>query len=57
MPQMLSGYKTYVVMAIGIVVNGAYAMDLIDAEMVKGMNSLLVFLGLGAFRSAINKKK
>ena len=56
MPQMLSGYKTYIVMAIGILVNGMYSMDMIDAEMVKGMNSLLVFLGLGAVRSALNKK-
>ncbi len=54
---IFSGYKTYIVMVVGILVNGMYAMDLIDTEMVKGMNSLLVFLGFGAFRSAMNKKK
>lgn len=53
---MLSGYKTYIVMFIGVIVNGSFVMGFIDTEVVKGINALLVFLGFGAFRSAMKKK-
>jgi hypothetical protein len=53
---MLKGYKTYIVMAVGIVVNGCFAMGLIPVEWLPVVNSILAFLGLGALRAGVSNK-
>ena len=50
---MLKGYKTYIVMGIGVIINGLFAMGLIPAEWIGVANSILAFLGLGALRNSI----
>lgn len=46
----LKGKKTYLVMIIGVIVNGLYATGKIDAATVDVINKILVFFGLGAIR-------
>lgn len=50
---MLKGYKTYIVVAIGIIVNGAYALGYIPVEYIPMINGFLGFLGLGALRAGV----
>ena len=50
---MLKGWKTYIVMAIGVIVNGAFAMGYIPTEYLGFVNAILGFLGLGALRSGV----
>jgi len=52
---MLKGWKTYIVVAVGIIFNGLVAMGYIDESMREPVNAVLAFLGLGAMRSAIPK--
>ncbi len=52
---MLKGYKTYLIMAVGVLVNGAFAMGYIPAEWIGLVNSILGFLGLGALRAGVAK--
>jgi len=52
---MLKGWKTYLIMAIGVLVNGAFAMGYIPAEWIGLVNSILGFLGLGALRAGVAK--
>jgi hypothetical protein len=52
----MAGYKTYIVMIIGILVNGAIAMGYISADLLPTINSILGFLGLGAIRHGIAHK-
>lgn len=52
--EFLKGKKTYLVMGVGIVVNGMYVMGYIHPESLPAVNSILGFLGLGALRSSIN---
>lgn len=49
----LKGYKTYLVMLIGIVLNGLAAQGYIDASTIDLANKILVFLGLGAVRNGM----
>jgi hypothetical protein len=49
---MLSGYKTYIIMALGVIFNGLWAMGLVPVEFVPVVNSILAFLGLGALRAS-----
>jgi len=51
----LKGRKTYLVMAIGIIVNGAIVMGYLDVQYIGIINSILGFLGLGAIRAGISK--
>lgn len=51
----LSGWKSYLVMIIGILANGAVAMGYIPEAYLVTINSILGFLGLGALKSAIKK--
>ncbi len=53
MLNFLKGKKTYIVMIVGVLVNGAVAMNLIPAEYLGAINSILVFLGLGAVRAGV----
>ena len=51
----LKGRKTYLVMAIGVIVNGAIVMGYLDPQYLGVINSILVFLGLGAIRAGVKK--
>ena len=53
---MLKGWKTYIVMIVGVLVNGAIAMGYISAEYLGIANSILGFLGLGALRAGVAGK-
>lgn len=55
--KLLSGWKTYLVVAIGVIFNGLVAMGYVDESLRPTVNSILTFLGLGAMRDAINKVK
>ena len=50
---MLKGYKTYIVMAVGVLINGAFAMGYISPEYLGFVNAILGFLGLGALRAGV----
>jgi len=51
--EKLKGSKSYLVMVIGVIVNGCIAMGYIDAQYLETINSILVFLGIGAIRHGI----
>ena len=53
---MLKGWKTYIVMIIGIIANGAVAMGYIPESYLGTINSILGFLGLGALRAGVANK-
>jgi len=52
----LKGLKTYIVVAIGVLVNGAFAMGYIPVESLGIINTVLGFLGLGALRAGVAGK-
>jgi len=51
----LKGRKTFIVVAIGVIVNGLFAMDYIDEKSIDIVNMILGFLGMGAIRLGIKK--
>ena len=53
---MLKGYKTYIVVIIGILANGAYAMGLIPEGIIPIVNTILGFLGIAALRAGVAGK-
>lgn len=53
MLNFLKGKRTYIVVIVGIIVNGAVAMNLIPNEYIDLVNTILIFLGLGTIRSGI----
>ncbi len=59
----LSGFKTYLVVAAGVVLNGLSASGQLDSTVlsdpntINTANTVLGFLGLGALRSGVNKIK
>jgi len=53
---MLKGWKTYIVMIVGVIVNGAFAMGYIPEAYLGFANAILGFLGLGALRAGVAKK-
>lgn len=55
--QWLQGKKTYIVAAIGVVVNGAFAMGMIDERTVTSVDGILAFLAAGTIRAGIAKGK
>jgi len=55
MKKWLSGKKTYIIVALGVIVNGLWAMGLIDEETVKVVDGILLFTGLGTVRAGISK--
>lgn len=55
MREFLSGKKTYIVMGLGILVNGAAYMGVIDDKMVGSIDTILMFAGLGTIRAGIAK--
>lgn len=50
---MLKGWKTYIVVIIGVLANGLASQGIIPAEAIDVINKILVFLGLGAIRHGI----
>ena len=52
----LKGYKTYIIVIVGVIVNGLVAMGYIGAEHLVLINSILGLLGLGAIRLGIDNK-
>ena len=54
---MLSGKKTFLIVIIGVIVNGCAAMNIIPQDLLPVINSILGFLGLGALRLGINSSK
>jgi len=53
---MLSGKKTYLIVIVGIIANGAFAMGYIPESYLPLVNTVLGFLGIAALRSGIAKK-
>jgi hypothetical protein len=53
---MLKGKKTYIIVIIGVIVNGLYALGHIPTEWIPVANSILAFLGLGALRAGVAGK-
>lgn len=52
---MLKGYKTYLVVIVGVIINGLAAMGHIPTEYLPLANAILGFLGLGALRHGVPK--
>ena len=52
---MLKGWKTYIVVAIGVIFNGLVASGYLDESLRPTVNTILGFLGLGALRNGIPK--
>ena len=52
---MLKGYKTYIVMIVGVIINGAAAMGYLPEGYIPLANAILGFLGLGALRAGVSK--
>ena len=52
---MLNNWKTYVVAALGVILNGLVATGHIDVSVIDTVNVVLGFLGLGTVRHAISK--
>lgn len=55
--EWLKGKKTYIVVAVGVIVNGLISMGYIDESMREVVNSILAFLGLGTLRAGVEKNK
>lgn len=51
----LSGWKTYVVAAIGVIFNGLVASGYIDEGLRPTINAILTMFGLAALRDAVSK--
>lgn len=49
----LKGWKTYLIAAVGIILNGLIATGHIPESARETINSLLAFLGLGTLRAAV----
>jgi len=54
--KFLTGWKTYIVVAVGVIFNGLVAMGYIPADYIGVVNTILGFLGLGAIRAGIAGK-
>ena len=53
---MLKGWKTYIVVAVGVIFNGLVSMGYVDASMLNLVNTILGFLGLAAIRAGVAGK-
>ena len=49
----LNGYKTYILVTIGVIVYGLEAVGLIDRSIVDVVEKVVILLGLGTLRNAI----
>jgi len=50
---ILKGYKTYIIVAIGVLVYGAEAMGVLGAGTAEKLEGLLAILGLGTLRASV----
>jgi hypothetical protein len=50
---MFKGMKTYIVVIVGVLVNGAFAMGYIPEASLGLVNTILGFLGLAALRAGV----
>lgn len=50
---MLNGYKTYILVALGVLVYGAEAIGLVDHSVVDVIEKVVILLGLGTLRRAV----
>ena len=51
----LSGKKTYIVVIVGVILNGLHALGYIPPEYLPLANTILGFLGLAALRAGVSK--
>lgn len=51
--EKLKGYKTYIVVVLGVIFNGLVAMGYIDESLRPTVNTILGFLGMGALRASV----
>ena len=49
----LDGYKTYILVGLGVLVYGAEAMGLLDKGSADKLDNLFMLLGLGTMRLAV----
>jgi len=54
--KMLSGWKTYIAAALGIIAGGIYAMGWIDLQTFTAIEGIMGMLGLGFLRAGVKKK-
>ena len=52
----LKGKKTYLVIIVGIIINGLYAMGYIPQQYIPAIDATLGLLGLGALRLGMANK-
>ena len=52
---MLKGWKTYVIVAVGVIFNGLVGMGYLPEDALPVVNSILGFLGLGTLRASVKK--
>ena len=55
MIDFLQGKKTYIVMSIGVIANGLFAMGYIDEKLITLIDGIVAALGLGTIRAGISK--
>jgi hypothetical protein len=53
--KFLRGKKTYIVVIVGVIFNGAVSMGYLDPSYLELVNTVLGFLGLGTLRDGIKK--
>ena len=56
MINFLKGKKTYLIVFVGVIFNGLYAMGYVPESIVPAVNVVLGFLGLGALRAGVSGK-
>ena len=52
----MKGFKTYLVVILGVIFNGLVASGYVDESLRTTVNSVLMFLGIGAMRNALPKE-
>ena len=50
----MKGLKTYIVVIVGIIANGAFAMGYIPDGIIPVVNAILVYLGIAALRAGVS---
>lgn len=53
---MFKGYRTYLIVILGVIFNGLVASGIIDEGLRPTVNSILGLIGLGTLRSAVGNK-
>lgn len=50
---IFKGYRTYIIVILGVIFNGLVAGGYLSEDLRPTVNSVLTFLGLGTLRSAV----